>query len=167
MKTITVNGGSYDIPSAEEIGIVAGFVLDAAAAKHLYQTRCENVRNNVAATVKKMTEDGKTPEEIAAFVLKYAQDYKFSMPGMGGTRITDPIEKEQYAIARSYIKEHLAEKGRKTTDVPEGMTEDEWDEKLKANIELVAEHPDTVKLAKKRVAERQKTAAAALEGISL
>lgn len=167
-KTLTINGDQYETPDAETLGIVAGMTLDAAAAKHLFQTRCENVRNNLASLVKKMKEDGKPHEEIQAKVSDYATNYTFSMPGQGGgTRITDPVEKEQYAIARAYIKEHLAAKGRKTSDVPDGMTEEEWQTKLDDNIEKVATHPDTVKLAKKRVAERQKTAQSALEAVDL
>ena len=53
MKTITVKGAEFQIPTAEEAGLVAGYVLDAAAAKHLYQTWCDRIRNNVSPVVKK------------------------------------------------------------------------------------------------------------------
>jgi hypothetical protein len=168
-KTMTIAGAEYTLPSPEETGIVAGFVLDEAAAKHLYQTRNERIRNNIAPTIRKMKEKGTSATEIAEYVMQYARDYKFSMLGRGsaGKAPNEALETEQYAIARDYIKQYLAEQGRKPTDIPDGMSSDEWDAKLHENVERVASNPDTIKLAKKRLAERQRTASTLLSGVAL
>jgi hypothetical protein len=168
MKTITVKGAQFHIPTAEEAGIVAGYTLDAAAAKHLYQTRCDRIRNNVTPVVKKMMDNNESQEAIARRVWEYASNYSFSMPGQRG-RVYDPAVKEQYVIAREYLRDYLKNEkgGRKLTDVPEGMTKAEWQEKVKANLESIAHHPDTVALAQKRIAAKGAPTPRAFEGINL
>ena len=159
-KTITIKDYKYHIPSAEEAGIVAGHVLDAAGAKHHYQTWCDRIRNNVTPIVKKMMDAGESPESIGRRVWEYAQNYKFNMPGQRG-RVSDPTVKEQYVVAREVIRDYLKKEkgGRKLTDVPEGMTKAEWQEKLKAQLESVAHNPETVEIARKRIAAREQPAA--------
>ena len=156
MKTITVKGDKFRIPTAEEAGIVAGYTLDAASAKHLYQTRCDRIRNNVTPIVKKMMDNGADPDEIARRVWDYASKYSFSMPGQRG-RVSDPTVKEAYVVAREYLRDYLKnERGRKLTDIPNGMTKEEWNEKLKASLESIANAPETIEIARKRVADRDK-----------
>ena len=169
MKTITVKGSKFQIPTAEEAGIVAGYTLDAAAAKHLYQTRCDRIRNNVTPVVKKLMDQGASNEDIAHKVWDYASNYQFSMPGQRG-RVSDPAVKEQYVIARQLLRDHLKDQGRKLSDIPNGMSKEEWKEKVKDNLEKVANHPETVELARKRIQARSASAPstpAALEGINL
>jgi hypothetical protein len=165
-KTITVKGAKFHIPTAEESGIVAGHVLDAAAAKHLYQTRCDRIRNNVTPIVKKMMDNNESPEAIGRRVWEYASNYSFSMPGQRG-RVSDPTVKEAYVIAREYLRDYLKEQGRKLTDVPDGMTKAEWQEKLKTNLETIANNQETIELARKRLAAKEKPTPRALEGINL
>jgi hypothetical protein len=165
-KTITVDGTEYDIPSAEETGIVAGYVLDEASAKHLYQTRNERIRNNITPVIKRLKEQQTDPQEIADYVHDYAKNYKFSLLGRGA-KDDKQLENEQYAIARDYIQQYLAEQGRTSKDIPEGLSSDEWEAKLRENIDRVAQNPDTIKLARKRIAERRKTGASLLSDVAL
>ena len=163
-KTITVKDYKFHIPTAEESGIVAGSVLDAAAAKHLYGTWCDRIRNNVTPIVKKMMDSGASPEDMGRKVWEYAKNYKFSMPGQRG-KVSDPTVKEQYVIAREIIRNHLKEQGRKLTDVPQGMSKADWQEKVKTQLELVAHNPETVEIARKRLAA--KVEPSAISGINL
>ena len=78
--------------------------------------------------------------------------------------------RRQYVIARQYLRDYLKEQGRKLSDVPDGMSKEEWKEKLKDNLETVANHQETLELARKRIAARQSatpSTPAALEGINL
>lgn len=166
-KTITVDGDKFELPSAEEVGIVAGYILDDISARHLYQARCEHIRNNITGTVKNMKKQGISAGQITAWVTDYARKYQFSVPGGKPTDASRPkeLEDEQYTIANEQIVRYLADQGRTIDAVPDGMSQDAWNEKLRENIERVARHPDTLKLAKRRLADRRKTAV--LEGVSL
>lgn len=165
-KLLSIDGDQFEMPSAEEKGFIEGHVCTAVEAKNLYQTWCEGVGNNMRASVKKAKEEGKSADDIRALVSEYASKYTFATPGVGRT-IRDPVERECDKIAKEFIRAKLAETGRKMNVTPDGMTDDEWAAKLEANIEKVATHPDTIKLAKRRVAERQKAGQSALEGVDL
>lgn len=157
MKQLTIAGEQFEVPGPEETGLVEGHVLTAAEARHLFQVRCENIRNNMAKYVKTEMEKGTDRATIAGDVAKYAKEYFFSMPGAGGgARRLDPVEREAQTLAKAAIKAKLNGEGRKLTDVPSGLTKEEWDEKLQAAIEQVAAREDILKMAKKRVADRQK-----------
>ena len=58
-KNIMIAGVTFAILAP----YAAGHTLTEAEARVLNQTRSENIRNNQAETVKKMTAEGKTPEE--------------------------------------------------------------------------------------------------------
>lgn len=166
MKQLQIDGSSFEMPDAARLGFVEGHPCTAVEAKNLYQTWCEGVGNNTRSVVKKMKEEGKSESEITAFVTDYAANYTFATPGVGRT-VKDPVERECNSIARKTVIAKLAETGRTLKSVPEGMSEEDWNAKVQSNIDRVAEHPETIKVAKKRVAERQKAGAAALEVVDL
>lgn len=142
----------------------AGHVLNEVEAKTLNQTRAENIGNNLRETVKdaiakRDAGDSSAYDALAATVAAYDAEYTFAMGGSGvSTRKLDPIEREAKAIATELIKNDLATKGRKWTQVPEGLTKDEWEAKRDAVLEQVMTRDDVIALAKKRVKEKEKLA---------
>jgi len=145
-----------------------GHVLTAAEAKQLNQVRCENVANNFRKRVKEAIEKGEDLNNIRAELAEYDSKYDFTA-ATGGTSAPrlNPVEREARAIARAAIKQHLASQGRKITDIPEGLTQEEWDEKLEAAISATALKDEVVKSAKKRIAEKKKIVESALPGLSI
>lgn len=155
-RQMTINEKQYQVMTAEEAGIVAGMVLDEAAARTLFQTRTENVSNNLRKRIKDMEAEGKSLDEIAQVVADYDRSYTFAMPGTGaGRKPVDPLERECRSLAKDWIKEQLAAKGRKIKDVDP--------EKLEAKIDEVAQTEQIVKLAKRRLQEKRKAGAEVLE----
>lgn len=157
-KAKLIDGESFNIsqPYAE------GHVCTAAEAKTLNQTRAENIGNNLRELVKEAKKkrdagDATDFNGLADVIAKYDAEYTFSMGGGGGTsRKMDPIEREAHKIATETIKAHLAKTNRKINVAPEGETEESWAEKIDAQRDKLMASDDVVKLAKKRVAERQK-----------
>lgn len=130
-----------------------GHTINAAEAKALNQTRAENISNAMRKKVKELaSEDGTFTEAAAAEARKMIQDYdasyEFSLTAArGGRRTVDPLEKECISIARAAISAELKRQGIKVKDVPK--------ETLEENIERYKDHPEIVKLAKKRLKERE------------
>lgn len=160
-KIKLIDGESFNVsqPYAE------GHVCTAAEGKALNQTRSENIGNNLREIVKAAKakrDDPAAPDAtdfngLAELVAKYDAEYNFSMGGGGsGTRKLDPIEREAKKIADETIRAHLAKTGRKIGTTPEGDTDESWAEKIDAQREKLMVSDAVVKLAKKRVAERQK-----------
>jgi len=162
-KQITIAGLDFDLPSAEEVGIVQGYICDEAAARHLYQTWCDRIRNNLTPIIKKFRAQQVGEQAIRDHVAEYAAHYKFSLLGRqaasGNGAADAQLQAEIGAIARDYIKQYLAEQGRTLADISDGQ--------LIANLERVASNPATIKMAKRRLAERRRTAASLLEGVNL
>lgn len=160
-KDKLIDGEKFSItqPYAE------GHVVTAAEAKALNQTRSENIGNNLREAVKaaKAKRDAaENPDDtdfigLPSLVAKYDAEYTFAMGGSGvSTRKLDPIEREAKKIADETIKAHLAKTGRKISVTPEGETDESWAEKIDAQRDKLMTADNVVKLAKKRVAERQK-----------
>ena len=158
-KTKLIAGQSFTIAQPYD----EGHVCSAAEAKALNQVRSENIGNNLRKTIEEMVKEGKSAEEMAAVVAEYDNAYQFNLTTVSGARKLDPIEREARAIAKDAIKEHLAKTGRKLTVAPEGETEESWSEKVEAQIEALASREDVVKLAKQRVAAKQKVSSSLLE----
>lgn len=158
-KTVTIHGEKFEFATP----YAAGHVLTEAEAKHLNQTRIENVRNNVAKAVKEAIDAGDPAklDEVRGKVSAYDSEYTFTLTGAGAPRQTlDPVEKEARKLAIEYVKAKLAEKGRTIKQVPEGLSEDEWKAKLEANYEAVMQNETIISRAKKIVAEKKKAAEA-------
>lgn len=162
----TINGLVFEIsqPYSE------GHTITEAEARVLNQTRAENIGNNLRAKIKEMQEAGADFAAIAAVVAEKDAEYVFTLAAARASRQLDPYEKEANKIARELLKAKLAETGRKLTVAPEGLTEDEWAEKVEAEVDRIAAQEPVVKAAKQRVDARRKqadTLAEALGDMSL
>jgi hypothetical protein len=163
-KTVTIAGLSVDLSTP----YVAGHTLTEAEAKTLNQVRVENIRNNMAKAVKDAGEDAEKLTEVKAKIADYDREYVFTLGGTGAsTTRLDPVDREALAIAKEFVKAHLAKTGRTFKTVPEGMSEDEWKAKLQENIERVAASDAVVVEAKKAVAAKAKRTEKLAEAIDL
>jgi len=136
-----------------------GHVLTAIEAKVLNQVRAENIGNNVRKKVQELLAEGRTAE-AEALVAEKDREYQFTEAATGGSsRTMDPIEKEARKIARDAIKAALAAKGQKLSDIDK--------ERLDEAIAKAAQREDILAAAKKAVTQREKTIAAAAEGLGI
>lgn len=148
---------------------VAGHVVTEAEAKALNQTRAENIRNNMASKVKAAyagtaKEGEPTAETITQFVADYDAAYVFTLASVGGgARKTDPIEVEALKIARGMFADFCSGKSLTVKAVKEKIGEEAYNAKLAQ----LAEQDGVVKEATRRVKERAKTAASALDDLDL
>jgi hypothetical protein len=92
LKTITIGGAQFSIPSPYE----AGHVCTEGEAHALNQTLAENCRNNLSGKAK----DGKLTQ---ADVDAYVASYQF---GAKGGSVANPIESMALAIARKKINKN-------------------------------------------------------------
>lgn len=161
MKTVTIAGASFDI----SVPYAAGHVLTEAEAKHLNQTRNENVRNNTAKKVKELLEAGDTAG-AAKYVADYDASYEFTIANVGAPKL-DPVEREARSIAKELIKLHLAKTGRKITVTPEGHTDDSWKEAVENAITKKAGEEAVRKEAEKVVKAKSKRLENLAEGLEV
>lgn len=160
-KTKTINGLSFEVlqPYAE------GHVLTEAEARALNQTRSENIGNNARAKIKEMQEAGTDFAEIAAYVADLDANYAFTLASIAANRRLDPYEREARAIARDLLRNHLAKDGRKLTVAPEGVTDEDWKDKIEAEVERISTSEGVVKQARKNVDAKKKAADTLMESI--
>ena len=111
-ETITIAG--------EEVNITPryfeGHVLTPNEASALNQTYFENVRNNLASTVKAAKETGSF--DLAAFqttVDEYSAAYQFGVR-TGGGRSSDPVKQAAMEIAREKVRAAITKAGLKASD---------------------------------------------------
>lgn len=165
-KTKTIEGRNFEISQPYE----EGHVLTAIEARVLNQTRSENIGNNVRAKLKEAIEQGADDAALAAIVGEVDAAYAFTAAGTRAAARLDPYEREARKIARELLKAHLAESGRKLTVAPEGSTQEEWDEKIEAEVDRIATMDTVLEAAKKEVDAKKKRAdklADALAGSTL
>lgn len=157
-----INGVAYEIsqPYAE------GHTINAAEAKVLNQTRAENIGNNLRAKLKEMAEAGSDQAALQEVVAELDSRYVFTLSNAGSARVTDPYEREAIKIARELLKAKLAETGRKLGTPPEGVTAEEWEEKVEAEVERIAGADQVIKAARQRVDARKKQADSLLEAVA-
>lgn len=162
MKSKIIHGHTFQVSAP----YAAGHVINEAEAKVLNQTRSEGIGNNLREKIKELLEAANIAgaEELVA---QYDKDYTFTLGGTGERRVVDPIEKEALKIAKEQVKLKLAKQGRKLTDVPEGMTEEQWKDKLAETYDTVAANPAVLDAAKKAVAAKKKQADALADAIQL
>jgi len=144
---------------------VEGHTVSAIEARVLNQTRAENIGNNVRAKIKEMQEAGNTEQEIVDYVTGVDGAYEFTAAGVSASRRLDPVEREATKLARELLKQHLAASGRKLTVAPEGMTDQEWDDKVSEHVERLASNEELLKVAKKNVDAKAKQAATLAEAL--
>jgi len=160
-KPKVINGISFEISQP----YTAGHQLTELEAKVLNQTRSENIGNNVRQKVKDLQDEGASVEDIRAVVAEVDANYEFRSVSEGTSRSVDPYEREARRIARDLLKEHLASTGRKITVAPEGETEDEWKDKIAAQVDKIAANPEVLATAKKNVDAKKKQGEKLLEAI--
>ena len=150
---LTIQGYQFEVPPA---GLVVGEPKTEDEVRVLEQTRNENIRNNMAARIKKLMNGSQelTQEQITQVtgeVEKYASEYKFGqrLRGTGGTpRIVDPVEREVVRLAKedisaAYFAKHNERlKGEQLTEV--------------AGKLLEAKRDEYVKRARRNLADRQR-----------
>jgi hypothetical protein len=164
-KEITIAGVAFEVLQP----YAAGHTVTEAEAKALNQVRAENIRNNCASKVKAATEgtakEGEpTAANIAEYVQAYDAGYEFTLASVGGgKRATDPVEVEALRIARDQFSAWATSKKTTLKAIKEKIGEEAYNGKL---AEL-AERPENVKEAKRRIAERAKTAESVLDSLGL
>lgn len=160
-RDITISGQTF----AVTVPFEEGHVCTVAEAKALNQTRCENIRNNMAKRVKEKHDDegNVTEADMTALteaVTEYDKEYVFTLANVGGSRqALDPVEKEARKIARELIADALKSNDRKISEIDK--------EKLAEAIAAKAAQEPVIKLAKKRIADRKKNAEDALDGLGI
>lgn len=159
-KEVTIAGKLFTIPQP----FAAGHVLTEGEARAMNQVFSENVRNNTATKVKaalegKAKEGDPTAETIEQFVADYAAGYEFTIAVAGERRSTDPLDIEATAIARELLKDLLKRKGLSYTKVAAEVRD--------AKVAEIAGKDSVIAEAKKRLAAKQKAAAAMLEGLDI
>lgn len=161
-KTRIIGGIAFEIsqPYAE------GHVLNAIEARVLNQTRSENIGNNVRAKIAEMKEAGTSEDEIRALVSEVDSEYVFNAARDGTGRVVDPYEREARKIGRELLRAHLAETGRKLNVTPEGLTDDEWKEKIENEVDRIASNEEVLKAAKKNVDAKKKQGEALLAAVT-
>lgn len=107
-----------------------GHTLNGEEAAALNQTKRENLRNNFAKTVETALEtakkDGRTElsaDELKALIAsfdEYATGYTFASKREPKAP-TDPIAKEAHKIATAMVTEALSKKGKKKSELAEGV----------------------------------------------
>lgn len=104
---LNIKGYKFDVPPA---GLIVGEPKTEDEVHVLEQTRIENIRNNMAAKIKKLLNGSTklTEEQLAsvtADVQKYASEYKFGqrVRSATGPRIVDPVEREVIRLAKEDI----------------------------------------------------------------
>ena len=144
---LTIQGYQFDVPPA---GLQPGTPLTEEQVHVLEQTRFENIRNNMAAKIKKLLNGAaeltiEQQSTVAADVQKYASEYQFGQRarGAGGPRVVDPVEREVIRLAKEDIsaayfvkygerlgKEQLAEVVEKLL----GLKRDDYVARARKNI---------------------------------
>lgn len=158
-KTISIAGQNFEVSTP----FMAGHAINEIEAKVLNQTRAENIGNNFRKAVAAALEKGDLAEVTAA-IAEYDAAYTFSAGGTARTPV-DPIEAEAYRIAKTVVKGKIQEKYGTSVKAycenPENLA------KYEAAVEKTAHQDDTLKLAKKAVADKKKVMEVASEDLGL
>lgn len=173
-KTKVIDGDSYEISQPYE----PGHQITEIEARVLNQTRAENIGNNVRAKLKEIKETAEAEEwgekklsnALTKAVAEVDENYEFTAAAARASQKLDPVEKEARKKARALLKDHLAETGRKLTVAPDGVTEEEWAEKIEAETDRIAALPEVLEAAREDVEARQSRAekmASALGNVSV
>jgi hypothetical protein len=163
MTQITIQGHQFDVPA--DPSIVAGATLDENMAHTLQQTRLENIRNNMAARIKRLLNgnDQLSDEDMQKAedeVRKYAAEYKFGVRQATGPRATrDPLEKEMVKLAREDLAAaYFARHGEKLR----GEALNENAQKL-----LDAKHNEYAERARRNLRDREAIGAEVLQAAGI
>lgn len=144
----------------------AGQAISDVEARILNQARARGVGNSIKSEVKKFVD--KVPgaksqadlEELFA-----AADAKYVL-----TAPLDAVERQARQLARGIVRDSLADDGQKITDIPEGYTEESWEEQIDVWIDsiLAGEHAQVIRdNAKTIVADRGKKVSVSLNELGI
>lgn len=148
-----IAGEEFEIPQPYS----EGRTITAVEAKVLNQVYAENIGNNMRETVKKALVEG-TLEAARATVLKYANEYQFTVAGVGRGKLT-PEEREARKIARDLLKSVAHDQGKKLSDF-----EDDY---IESKVDEYSQLPDVVAEAKRIVKARSKSQQTLASQVSL
>ncbi len=141
MHPTTIAGKTFTVADK----YTEGAVLTANEASALNQLRRENIRNNLASTIKDQVESGAFDQSAAqTSVDQYATSYEFGVRTGGGGGSRDPVETTAMQIARDTIRANIASKGKKVSDYSAKQISE-------AAAKLIAKDPKYRKEAEKRV----------------
>lgn len=160
MKAISISGVKFEVTTP----YAAGHTLNDIEAKVLNQTRAENIGNNFRKAVKDAGEDQAALAEVAAQLAAYDAEYHFSAGGVARTPV-DPIEAEAIKIAKEVVKVKISE--RYGVSIKKYLEVEGNADKYEAAVDKIATQEDTLKLAKKRVADKKKSLEVANEDLGL
>lgn len=158
-KTITISGQNFEIstPYAE------GHTVTAIEAKVLNQTRAENIGNNFRKAVAEAVEKGNL-SEVTAAIAAYDAGYTFSAGGVARVPV-DPIEAEAIRIAKAVVAGKIKEKYNSTLKAYLAIEGNQ--DKYDAAVEKTAQQDDTLKLARKAVADKKKKMEVAADDLGI
>lgn len=149
---VTIQGYQFEV--APDPAVASASIPDEWK-QTLQQTRIENIRNNMAARIKKLMNGSEqlTDEQLSqvkADLEKYASEYQFGVRarGAGGPRVVDPVEREVIRLAKEDISAaYFAKHGERLKG-----------EQLSAVVDklLEARREDYVKRARRNIADRQR-----------
>lgn len=155
-KSVTVAGKVFAMPLVFEAG--QEVVLTEGMASQFNQVYHENLRNNIAAKVKKSIDEGTFSQDSwQAQINKIADEYEFGTRRAGGPRTpTDPIAKEALRIAVEAISNNLRAQGKKPSD---------FKNLKEVAAQLVERKPEITEKAKENIAALQAAAGDTLDEI--
>jgi len=168
---ITICGRGFDIPVPDRYTAGSTIELTEGEASSIRQTFCENIRNNIAARMKKdngaVNEAGALHEELVeewqTKVNEYAESYQFGVrTGGGGRTPADPVERETLKIVKDKIREKLV----RLFGAKHGHTTEQVNE-LAAQL-MATDRADVYRtLAKQRIAQLNEAADIELTGMDV
>lgn len=145
MTSVTISGKTFDIGDRYS----QGHALTENEASALNQLRRENIRNNMAKSVKDADEAGTFDQDaMQAQVTEYSDAYEFGQR-TGGGATGDPVKREAMEMARQAIRKAIKEGGKKLSDYSAAQITAAAEAQLEKNPAYMAE-------AKKRIAAMQK-----------
>jgi hypothetical protein len=147
-RKVTIAGQLFDLDDP----YTEGHTATAMEAKALNQTRAENIRNNFAATVKKLQGEAESLTDAQVKQLQseldaYAKAYEFSV---GAGRVTDPVEKEAKRIATELLDGAIAKKGTSKKKYIEANGQEKYDELLLGLMEKEQVQKEAASIVAKR-----------------
>lgn len=153
----TVAGLTLNVPQP----FAEGYQLSATEASAMNQLLTENLRNNLAAKIKKAKDENKPWDDAKAQAEMdaYSETYQFGVR-IGGARSADPVQREMESIAEGRIKDALKKKGIKLNSVDS----DKMNKLILDYLTKDATAGDAIrKMAERRVKEESKLAIETLD----
>ena len=156
---VTIQGTVFAVPQP----YVEGHALTSNEASAMNQLLSENIRNNFAGKIKAEADkpEGERKEYTQADLDEYVASYEFGVRRSGGSSEArlPPEQREARKIAREKVVEALKAKNISIKSVDS--------EKMEEMVSTLAQRPEIIKIAQRRVKEVSSMSleALGLEGI--